>query len=67
MLTGTIATIWDIYDSFSMPNDFREIRETEQVDYLMSTRKEQDSSEGTMSGDSGNSFSENQAYFLLCY
>ncbi|XP_032406052.1 WD repeat-containing protein 78-like [Xiphophorus hellerii] len=54
---GTIATIWDIYDSFSMPNDYREIRETEQVDYLMSTRKEQDSSEGTMSGDSGSDVS----------
>uniref|UniRef100_A0A087XPQ0 Dynein axonemal intermediate chain 4 n=1 Tax=Poecilia formosa TaxID=48698 RepID=A0A087XPQ0_POEFO len=35
---GTIATTWDIYDSFSMSNENRETRESERVDYLTSTR-----------------------------
>lgn len=67
VLAGTIATTWDIYDSFSTPTENKESRETEQVDYLVSTRTEQDTSEGTMSGDTGNGLSQNQAYFLLCY
>ncbi|XP_054879789.1 dynein axonemal intermediate chain 4-like isoform X2 [Poeciliopsis prolifica] len=54
---GTIATVWDIYDSFSMPIENRETRETEQADYLVSTKKEQDVSEGTMSGDTGSGVS----------
>ncbi|PWA24576.1 hypothetical protein CCH79_00011760 [Gambusia affinis] len=54
---GTIATTWDIYDSFSTPTENKESRETEQVDYLVSTRTEQDTSEGTMSGDTGSGVS----------
>uniref|UniRef100_A0A3B3X3S0 Dynein axonemal intermediate chain 4 n=1 Tax=Poecilia mexicana TaxID=48701 RepID=A0A3B3X3S0_9TELE len=58
---GTIATTWDIYDSFSMSNENRETRESERVDYLTSTRNKQDISEVTMSRETGNSFSENQS------
>uniref|UniRef100_A0A3B3TZ99 Dynein axonemal intermediate chain 4 n=1 Tax=Poecilia latipinna TaxID=48699 RepID=A0A3B3TZ99_9TELE len=61
---GTIATTWDIYDSFSMSTENRETRESERVDYLTRTRNKQDVSEVTMSRETGKSFSENQAYFF---
>ncbi|XP_014874163.1 WD repeat-containing protein 78-like [Poecilia latipinna] len=54
---GTIATTWDIYDSFSMSTENRETRESERVDYLTRTRNKQDVSEVTMSRETGSGVS----------
>lgn len=65
-LTGTIATNWDIYDSFCEPNETKKTQEADQQDYFLSTKKEQEIIEGTISLDTGNTFGGNKGYFLLC-
>ncbi|MED6233012.1 hypothetical protein ATANTOWER_005699, partial [Ataeniobius toweri] len=52
---GTTATVWDMYDSFCEPKETRETQKADQEDCFVSTKKEQDKTERTMSGDTAGS------------
>ncbi|XP_012717905.2 WD repeat-containing protein 78 isoform X2 [Fundulus heteroclitus] len=50
---STTATSWDMYDSLCKPVDAGETQEADQEDYFVSTKKEKDKAEGSLSGDTG--------------